>query len=838
MKLRKWFIGVFGTLTLGLLLFIAGYIVIYLNGYKILMGNLEKLDLAEATVVYDKNGDEWTKLFMQNRELVTLEEVPDLLEDAVIATEDQRFYEHAGVDFWSLGRALVKDIIARDLVEGGSTITQQLAKNLFLSADKTFFRKATEMSIALALDNNFSKDKILEMYLNRIYYGNGAYGVKAAAKLHFNKDDLGELNLLEIAVLAGMPKAPETYSPTNNPEKAVERASIVLALMKDQEYITEAERREALNAELGKPAAGADKSASAMKDYILAEAARVTGMTEEEIFIGGYKIYTTVDPQAQRAMDRAFADPDLFPEDGSEQIAQGAMVIVDPKTGGVAAMNGGRNYVQKGWNRALVKRQPGSAFKSIAVYAPALDTGNWHPYSRLRDEKMSFGDYSPSNLSGKYAGEVTMLEAVRRSINVPAVWLLNEIGVDKGLKFARKLGIDMDKDDRNLAIALGGLTRGATPLEMARAYGAFANDGVLAETHVITKVLDSGDHPVYEFEPSEERVMSERAAYYMTVLLESVTKKGGTGTKANFGRPVAGKTGTTQLGLKGVKDSAGNRDIWFVGYTPEYAAAVWMGFDDTNANHFVKTGSGTAAAMFATVMKAALEGREVQDFRRPEGVEEPQEKQAPPGVSDLAGTYDVEQRGALLTWSPVEGAEGVEYRVYRKEASESEAQLLTASTTTTILDISALPGMTYQYYVTVYAPEDDMESEPSNAVEVAVPAEGEGDLPVLPDLLPGQEGEGQPNDGEPADGGDPGAGDVVPPTDGVGAGAGGEGKPGGGETGGGAANNGGAAGGNSGGGEGGTGAGGVLDVPVIDEPADAESSDGAGTTTEPVPDGL
>ncbi|HZG88560.1 PBP1A family penicillin-binding protein [Paenibacillus sp.] len=825
MKLRKWFIGVFGTLTLGLLLFVVGYIVIYLNGYKILMSNLEKLDLAEATVVYDKNGDEWTKLFMQNRELVTLEEVPDLLEDAIIATEDQRFYEHAGVDLWSLGRALVKDIIARDLVEGGSTITQQLAKNLFLSADKTFFRKATEMSIALALDNNFSKDKILEMYLNRIYYGNGAYGVKAAAKLHFNKDDLDQLNLLEIAVLAGMPKAPETYSPTNNPEKAVDRASIVLALMRDQGYITEAERREALNAQLGKPAAGRDKTASAMKDYILAEAARVTGMTEEEIYIGGYKIHTTVDPQAQRAMDRAFADPELFPEDGPEQIAQGAMVIVDPKTGGVAAMNGGRNYVQKGWNRAIVKRQPGSAFKSIAVYAPALETGNWQPYSRLRDEKLSFGDYSPSNLSGKYAGEVTMMEAVKRSINVPAVWLLNEIGVDKGLQFARKLGIDMDAADRNLAIALGGLTHGATPLEMARAYGAFANDGMLAQTHVITKVLDSDDLPVYEFKPAAERVMSERTAYYMTVLLESVTSKGGTGTRANFGRPVAGKTGTTQLGLKGVKDSAGNRDIWFVGYTPEYAAAVWMGFDDTNANHFVKTGSGTAAAMFATVMKAALEGREVQDFRRPKGVEEPQEKQAPPAVTDLSGTYDVEQRGALLSWSPVEGGEGAEYRVYRKEASESEARLLTSSATTTILDISALPGMTYQYYVTVYAAADDMESEPSNTVEVAVPAEGEseeGDMPVLPDVLPGQEGEGEPNEGEPADGGgEPGAGDVVPPVDENGSGGGG-----------GEADDGASDGNNAGG------AGGVLDVPLVDEPANSNPSGDAGTTTEPAPDGL
>lgn len=761
-KTRTWIVGMLAVMTLGLLIFVAGYIVIYMNGYTLLQQGQEKLEMAEATAVYDRNGEEIGRLYIQNRKLVKLDEVPDKLEQAIIATEDQRFEKHAGVDLWSIGRAIVKDIVARDLVEGGSTITQQLAKNMFLTADKTFFRKATEVSIALALENNFDKDEILAMYLNRIYYGNGAYGVKSAAELHFGVDDLNDLSLLEIAVLAGMPKAPETYSPSNNEKRALERAAVVLALMEDQGYITKEERRAALNDKLRKPPARESRKASAVRDYILAEAARVTGLSEQELRIGGYEIHTTVDATAQRAVDEGFANPELFPEDGESREAQGAIVIIDPKSGGIAAMHGGRNYVEKGLNRALAKRQPGSAFKPVSVYAPALQTGNWHPYSMLKDEKLSFGDYRPSNLSGKYSGEMTMLEAVKRSINLPAVWLLNEIGVAKGLEFSKKLGVDMDAGDRNLAIALGGLTRGASPLEMARAYGVFASGGMLAQTHIVKEVRDSDGYKMFTYEGKSERVMSEQAAYYMTTLLEEVVKKGGTGTRAAIGRPVAGKTGTTQLGLKGVKDSAGNRDIWFAGYTPDYAAAVWMGFDETDAKHFVKSGSGTAAAMFAVVMKKALDGKPARDFERPQEVPEPQPVQPPQPITDLSAFYDTERREAVLSWSAQD--EGALYRLYRKEASEDAALLLLETEGTTVLDISSLPEREYTYYVTVVSKEEALESEPSNRVVLVVPAEDEGagigdDLDVLPDVLPtepeGEDGEGGEGGRGEGEGGEP-----------------------------------------------------------------------------------
>lgn len=756
--MRKWIIGVMSVVTLGLFLFIGGYLVIYLNGQKLLMENLEKLDMAQTSIVYDKNGNEYMKLFTENRKLVTLDQVPALLEEAVIATEDQRFGEHAGIDLWAIGRAIFRDIVARDLVEGGSTITQQVAKNMFLSAEKTFFRKATEMSIALALENNFSKEEILEMYLNEIYFGNGAYGVKSAAEVHFGVSDLNDLTLTEMAVLAALPKAPESYSPSNNPEKARERMEVVLMLMADQGYITETERREALNTEWRTPSGSSENKTNAMRYYILEQASAVTGLSEQELRIGGFHIYTTVDPAAQGAVDRAFDNPELFPKDGPEQIAQGAMVIVDTETGGIAAMSGGRDYVAKGLNRALAKRQPGSAFKPIAVYAPALEEG-YTPYSMLKDEQMKFGNYEPRNLSGRYAGEVTMFEAVQRSINVPAVWLLNEIGVETGMEFAEKLGIELSGDDRNLAIALGGLTNGATPLEMARAYSAFANGGRLAESYVIERVEDAGGHSLYTHEPSSEQVMSDQTAYYTTLLLQSVTQEGGTGTRANFGRPVAGKTGTTQLGIKGVSDSSGNRDIWFAGYTPEYAAAVWMGFDATNKEHYLTTGSGAAAALFAKVMSETLKGREVQSFPRPEGVEPP--KKPLDGIADLAAAYEPERHEAVLSWSAVESASEVEYRLYRKSSAQEQFELIANTPATQVYDISLERGETYQYYVTIFNLQNETESEASNTVDVIVPLEGEGsgdgfDLPILDGVVPGEQNpeEGSGSGEDEAGGGD------------------------------------------------------------------------------------
>ncbi|HEY0827780.1 MAG TPA: transglycosylase domain-containing protein, partial [Bacilli bacterium] len=755
---KMFFIWSFITCALGIFFAMAVYLVVILNGEKMLKANADQMDMDEASVIYDINNNEVSKLYKENRESVSLDEVPERLKQAFIATEDKRFNSHDGVDFYSIGRALVKDIIQGSAVEGGSTITQQLAKNMFLShisTEKTLFRKAKEASFAVALENNYSKDEILEMYLNRIFFGNGAYGVKAAAARYFGKPELkgdadgkNGLTLGEMAFLAGIPKAPSKFNPISNIELAMERKAVVLKLMFDQGLITE-EEKNAANAELYTPPSDVKNQAYLTYiDYVMEEAQEVTGLTEDELNRNGYKIYTTLNTEAQTIMETTFKNRKFFQKDGPEQIAQGSMVILNHKDGGIVAMIGGRDYVPKGLNRATVPRQPGSAFKPISVYGPALETGDWNPYSMLKDEKMSFGSYSPRNYNNKYLGEVSMYEAVKLSINLSAVWLLNEIGLKKSMQFSANLGMPLKSADRNLTIALGGLTEGVTPLQMAQAYGAFANGGKLNKAHAVVKILNYEDEKIYSFKPDAKQVMSEETAYYMTLLLQKVTAAGGTGAKAAMKRPVAGKTGTTQSGLKGV---SGNRDIWFVGYTPEWTASVWMGFDKTDKKHNITVGSGSTALIFKEVMSKALAKVKVTAFTKPKGVAEL--KGPPEAVKDLTAVYldenmdivepnedgdietepDGETDGLLdldlldtekdtvisrvvnLYWSTNE--EDLEFSVYRKKTGEAEFVLITETAATSINDTSVEGGATYEYYVIARRVEANLISEKSNVAK-------------------------------------------------------------------------------------------------------------------------
>ncbi|XID94417.1 PBP1A family penicillin-binding protein [Paenibacillaceae bacterium WGS1546] len=706
---------------------VVGYLLVILNGQRILAANINKLELDEALVIVDRSGIEVAKMSVDagNREYVPFAEIPELVQDAFIATEDKRFYEHAGIDLFGIGRALVKDVIARSAVEGASTITQQLAKNLFLNADKTLFRKGTEASIALALEQQRSKQEILELYLNRIYFGKGQYGLKTAAKYYFDVTDLNDLELWQIATLAAMPKAPNTYNPINNPEKSLERRKVVLKLMYDQGLITEKEKDEAgaVVYEPSKTSAQANEKKSkylTFVDYVLDEALEKTGLTEEELRRKGYTITSTIDTKAQSAMEKEFANDDRFEKSVDERKVQGAMVIMNQHDGSLVAMVGGRDYVAQGWNRVTKQRQPGSSFKPIIDYGPALETGQYFPWSTVKDVKQCFGDYCPSNSNGNYLGDISMERAVKESRNLSAVWLLNEIGIGTGLGFAEKLGIKLDSEDRNLSIALGGLTRGVTPLQMARAYSAFANGGILHEPHSILKIVDSRGKTIYEFDDaSGERVMNEYTSYYMTDLLKGVVQKGGTGTRAAVsGRTVVGKTGTTQAGIPNFRTSY-NRDVWFVGYTPELTAAVWFGYDETDKDHLLKQSSGQAAAMFSAVMSEALKGYEKRSFPEPSGVKEPEETPTLDAVTGFAATYAPETVSVELRWTPVEG-EGLTYRVYRKGDDEGEFRMLAESAFPEVDDFSILPDRTYTYYVTAYSASDKLESEPSAQATVVI----------------------------------------------------------------------------------------------------------------------
>jgi len=436
-------------------------------------------------------------------------------------------------------------------------------------------------------------------------------------------------------------------------------------------------------------------------------------------------------------------------------------VILDQHTGEIAAMVGGRDYAAKGWNRVTKPRQPGSSFKPIASYGPALETGKWFPWSTLRDDKICYdnGKYCPEDSNRtKYIGPVSMAQAVKESRNQPAVWLLNEIGVGTGIEFAGRLGIELTPDDRNLAIALGGLTSGVTPLEMARAYAAFANGGFLPEPHTILEIRDSSGKTVYKYKEKEpERGMKPETSYYMTQLLLEVVKPGGTGTRAAIqGRQVAGKTGTTQLGIPGVKDE-GNRDVWFVGYTPEYTAAVWMGYDRTDEKHYLQKGSGQAAALFAAVMSEALKNKEKRSFPKPEGIGKGEEPELA-AVTGLKAEYIPQDVLVKLTWQS-SSAKNVVYRGYRKaDGPEESFSLLAETAEPAYYDLAIFPEETYIYYVTAYDAAARKESLPSAQVSVYI----ETGLPEI--VIPSEPGEGtEPQDeglpeGPPAEGEEPGEG--------------------------------------------------------------------------------
>ncbi|MFC5531874.1 transglycosylase domain-containing protein [Cohnella yongneupensis] len=759
---KRGLIWLFFVLLFAVVCAVVGYLLVILNGERLLTANINKLNLDTASIVVDRNGNQVANLYVSegNREFVPFNQIPKLLSDAFVATEDKRFYEHSGIDLLGIGRALVKDVIARSAVEGASTITQQLAKNLFLNADKTIFRKGTEASLALALENHKSKEEILELYLNRIYFGRGQYGIKTAAKYYFNVSNLEDLKIWQIATLAGIPKAPNVYNPRSNPEKSMERRAVVLSLMEDQGLITAAEKEAAAKV-VYDPDSVPEKKGKYLTylDYVVEEAKDKTGLTEEELLSSGYTIKTTIDMKAQSAMETAFANDALFEENNKDgTMPQAAMIIMDQHDGSLIAMVGGRDYSKKGYNRVTKPRQPGSSFKPIAVYGPAIETGDFFPWSTVQDVKQCFNNYCPtnSNSKNKYRGEIPMSEAIKESRNVSAVWLLNQIGVKTGMDFAKRLGITLDPQDRNLAMGLGGLTYGATPLEMVNAYAAFANGGTLQDPHSILSITDRNGDSIYTYkEPKAKQVMSETTAYYVTQLMQGVVQKGGTGVNAAIsGRTVAGKTGTTQNA-----NGAGNRDIWFVGYTPEWTAAVWYGYDKTDETHHLSSNSGEAAKMFSSVMSKALSGKKKQSFPVPEGLK-PQEKL--PGIDGLRASYDSAAHIVQLEWTTVEG-EGITYKVYRKEASEADFKQMAEISDSTLEDMTIEAGKTYTYYVTSVQSSKKLESEPSEQATLEIPA---GEPVVTPS--PGEEGgevvpPSEAPSEQPPEGGN--GGEVIPPVE-------------------------------------------------------------------------
>lgn len=758
---KRVFWTLFIVAALGVFCALAGYMFIMVSGEKIYQQNINKLAVNGPTQIFDRNGTLIQERSVRTGDPVQYDEIPKLLVDAFVATEDRRFFEHQGVDIWSIGRAAVRDVVARSAVEGGSTITQQLAKNVFLNDDKTFFRKATELSIALAIERKMTKEEIITTYLNRIFFGKGAYGIKEASETYFGVTDLNKLKVWQIATLAGLPKAPSRYNPQSNPDLSKERRGVVLQLMADQGYITQAEAKEAAAVDYAydSPNKDKDKNYEAFIEYAMQEAEDVTGLTSDDLNRGGYKIYTTMDAKAQQTLETSFQNNDLFEKSVDDVPVQGSMVIVNNDTAGIVALLGGRNYNTGNFSRVTSRRQPGSAFKPIISYAPALESGKFTPNSLLSNEKQCFGNYCPTNLHG-YSSTVTMDEAVQDSINIPAVWTLNQIGIDTGLAFTKSVGFSLTDQDRNLALALGGLSTGTNTLEMAQAYRTFADGGTYTPAYSVKSIVDSGGDEVYKNKAESSEVMSKQTANEMTQMLQDVVNDG-TGKRAQINRPVAGKTGTTQHGIEGFSSSA-NRDAWFVGYTKEWTAAVWMGYDKPDRTHLLNQSSGMAAAMFAAVMGPSLEGYPVQQFEAPTPsapVEQPVEEEPEPEVSAVTGmsaSYDKDNQVVALSWKALENASS--YTVYRKGSTDSQFTAISSGlSATSAQDNSAAPGETYEYYVTA-AMKDGSQSDASDTVQITVDEATE--TPVNPEENP--EGEVVPPEGEPTT---PPTGEETPDTD-------------------------------------------------------------------------
>ena len=570
---------------------------------------------AVSSQVFDSHGRLITTLHSdQNRLPIDINKVPQNLQNAFIAAEDNRFYEHIGIDPIGIFRAIFANLTNRGIAQGGSTITQQLAKNAFLSQEQTLKRKIQEAMLALEIEHKYSKKEILEMYMNQIYFGQGAYGIQTAAKTYFNKD-VNELTLTQCAMLAGLPKSPNYYSPFNNLNEAKKRKNVVLDQMVKYGYVSAAEAEDAKNQDLGLSKSHQSKEAdeyASFIDYVSQQVAKKYG--DDALYKEGLKIHTTMDVDKQHAAVRAMRNlPNNYTDENGLTQPQAAIVSIDPKTGHILAMVGGRG--QDSFNRAsMAVRQPGSAFKPF-VYLTALQH-DMTPDTTMNDQPVTYGSWSPKNAGGSYSGTMTLSDALAHSVNTIAVQLADQVGTKNIIANAKKMGITtLDAKDDNLAMALGGLTKGVTPLEMASAYGTFANKGVHVKPTAIVKILDRNgnvleDASTLEKEETKTRVMSEREAYEMTTMLEGVIDHG-TGTAAAIGRPAAGKTGTTD----------DNKDAWFVGYTPDIVTAVWIG-DDTGSHSLGEIYGGTIPAeIWKDYMSSATSDESGSDFSAPSGME-------------------------------------------------------------------------------------------------------------------------------------------------------------------------------------------------------------------------
>ncbi|GGC87563.1 penicillin-binding protein 1A/1B [Thalassobacillus devorans] len=572
--------------------------------------------------VYDMNGELFAELGSENRTKISYSELPDVMRDAVLATEDVRFFEHSGIDIRRIGGAVISNITSGFGSQGASTITQQVVKRSFLSPDKTLKRKVQEQWLAIKLEQQYSKEEIFEMYMNKIYYDSGAYGVAEAAETYYGITDLKELTLPQAALLAGLPQRPAAYNPIKNPEYAKERRDRVLDLMVHHDKISEQEAEEAKSVEIEEMLNPAEKRTNkyqAFLDQVQREVeAKLDGA---DIYEDGLRIYTTVEPKAQEKVEELLSkdSPLPFPDDE----LQTATTVVDTQTGAIRAIGGSRSEEAGGYNYAIQGgRQAGSTFKPIMAYGPVIENKKWSTYHQYDDDgpvEFPNGDVI-GNYNDKYYGWVSMREALYRSLNNPAVNTMQEVGMDEAKSFAEGLGIEFKDDEIYPADAIGGAKTTATPKELAGAYAAFGNEGVFNEPYAVEKVVLPDDEEL-DLKPEPQAAMSKYTAYMITDMLKSVVNNdSGTGRDANIpDLPLAGKTGTTNSYNEGEDVTP---DAWFNGYTTNYSISTWTGYGEGNARDIPGAGKDIPKQLFKSLMTSLSEGKDTKDFTMPETVKE------------------------------------------------------------------------------------------------------------------------------------------------------------------------------------------------------------------------
>ncbi|MCX7816070.1 MAG: PBP1A family penicillin-binding protein [Syntrophales bacterium] len=567
-----------------------------------------------ATRVYADNNELIHEFYLENRKVIHISQIPKVVIYAFVAAEDNRFFEHRGVDLLSILRAFVKNLSAGRIVQGGSTITQQVARSLFLTPERSYFRKLKEVILAYKIDRYLTKEEILNLYLNQIYLGHGTYGVEAAAQGYFGKS-ARDLTLPEAALLAGLPKAPSAYSPYTNFEKAKQRQAYVLERMFEDGYITKEEKDRALATPLRfRSLRPKEKIAPYFIEYVRQYLLERYGA--DAVYRDGLEVYTTLNIQmqkiAQEAVERGLRE--LEDRQKYERgVVQGALVAMDVKTGAIKAMVGGRDFSKSEFNRAVqARRQPGSAFKPL-IYTAAFDKG-LTPLTTFMDEPLQFPDpsrpggvWQPRNFDGKFLGPTTLHSALVHSRNIITIKVLQAIGLDYAAAYAANMGITSPLV-RNLSLALG--SSEVTLLELVRAYGVLANQGRRVVPYGIAKVMDRTGNVLEEHQVVQEQVIDARIAYITTCILQDVIRSG-TGWRVRaIARPVAGKTGTTN----------DMRDAWFIGYTPNVVAGVWVGFDQERSLGSQEVGGRAAAPIWLYFMEKALKGIAPDSFPVPEGV--------------------------------------------------------------------------------------------------------------------------------------------------------------------------------------------------------------------------